>query len=148
MKKILIALCISVAIFAANTSNAAGFFGFEIKIDFETGLKSWNGDKNQTECEGKGLCRLTISGGTSTLSIARLENGNLALVIKNSELDSERVQKLMVKGAIFIGKDIELDARTISALARHGADLEVIKAGTYKSTESNELNTIFDLRIK
>lgn len=147
MKKILITLGMFVSLLGSNKINAK-IAGVEIKVEYESGHKEWNGDKTHTECVGKGVCRVTLSGSTSVMSIARLENGNIGLVIKTSELDSERVQELMVNGGIFIGKNVDLDVKTINALAKQGIDLETIKAGTYKVTESDKVNTIYDLRVK
>lgn len=150
MKKgLIIALCMAIlSLFSMENANAS-FVKFNFNIEIHTGHKEWNADRTATECVNRGLCILKGGGGASTLaSLVTIDNGNLGLAIKESDMDNRQIANLFdERGNIYVSMPIEFDDVLIALLQKNGCTANHINAGTYKPVAQNGY-MVYDLKVK
>lgn len=73
MKKTLLSFACMLSLLLSGYETYAFIKIFNIEIKYTRGKKEWNADQTGTECVGKGMCELVVSGGGGSARVGNVD---------------------------------------------------------------------------
>jgi len=143
MKKLIILSSFVTCLSLLSCQQAKAFLGIHLKGSWEKGTNS-----KDCACCGKGTCKVTIDVGTNAALqvLGTADNGDLAIGVKQSDLNLPEIQDFIVSGNWYIGNTIQLSSSSQNALASQGYNVTELRAGSYRAHIEGEW-VVFDLGI-
>jgi hypothetical protein len=132
MKKFFL-LVFAISFFTAHCVMADAVVGVQVEV--KKGTKEWNADRTKTECVGKGLCEVTITGtigGSTPQSLGTLGwiDGRIFGMSFSSEiLRDPNWSDTFVNGYVTIQQDLSITPDIAGKIKNCP---RVIKAGKYR----------------
>lgn len=132
MKKFFL-LVFAISFFTAHCIMADSIIGIQVEV--KKGTKEWNADRTKTECIGKGLCEIILTGtigGSTPQSLGTLgwiNGGIFGLSLPASILRDAQWSDTFVNGYVTIQQDLSI---TPDIMGKIKDCPRVIKAGKYR----------------